>query len=369
MQSMSLREWQSVAVGTQLRWDGELLQQPRSWVASNHLSTLNWFGKLYIKVTCQNGRPNCLDGHEAVGKASLGRSSQDLKQSTIMINHAGGSRPAPNTVSARTAIALHLSAFKIYWKNMEEQDFPKKTAPAKLALPARTCSSKTDSNWARWFFVVVCSHPRHKEPLVCPSLILERMGIVMPKQTENWPKSMSLGVECLPCSVPAQFKLSNLQKIERFQREENGIETWIWETLQGTCPQKVLCFDEENNTDWYMQFHIPTKSENALPTKMTLDDEAMLVDARPCAYLQTGAIRPPAEETMHEHWKNAARLAPSERKRQVKLYCACREQFCIASANLIITWISCNSSRCQIRWHVWSITISHFVYQWRSYGG
>ena len=82
-----------------------------------HLSKLNWFGKLYIKVTRQNGRPNCLDGHQAVGKASLARSSQDLKQSTIMRNHPGGSRPAPNTVSARIAVALHLSAFKIYWKN------------------------------------------------------------------------------------------------------------------------------------------------------------------------------------------------------------------------------------------------------------
>ena len=82
-----------------------------------HLSKLNWFGKLYIKVTRQNGRPSCLDGHQAVGKASLARSSQHLKQTTIMINHPGGSGPAPNTVSARIAAALHLSAFKIYWKN------------------------------------------------------------------------------------------------------------------------------------------------------------------------------------------------------------------------------------------------------------
>ena len=74
----------------------------------------------------------------------------------------------------------------------------------------------------------------------------------------TWGRISALG------SVPAQIKLSNLQRIERFQREENETETWIWETLQGTCPQKVLCFDEENNTDWYMQFHIPTKSEKAL---------------------------------------------------------------------------------------------------------
>ena len=116
-------------------------------------------------------------------------------------------------------------------------------------------------------------------------------------------------------SVPAQIKLSELQKVERFQREDDDFERWIWDVLRGTCPQKVLCFDEESNTDWYMQFHILAKSERVLPTKLSVDEEAILVEhARPYAVLQTGSIRPPAEETMHEHWKNAARLAPSDRK-------------------------------------------------------
>ena len=116
-------------------------------------------------------------------------------------------------------------------------------------------------------------------------------------------------------SVPAQIRLSDLQKVEKFQREEGDFERWIWEVLRGTCPQKVLCFDEEHNTDWYMQFHIPAKSERVLPTKLSVDEETILVEhARPYAVLQTGSVRPPAEETMHEHWKNAARLAPSDRK-------------------------------------------------------
>ena len=115
-------------------------------------------------------------------------------------------------------------------------------------------------------------------------------------------------------SVPAQIKMSALQNIERFHSEGDEFETWIWDTLKGACPQKVLCFDEENNTDWYMQFHIPTKYEEKLPIKLTLDEEVILVEhARPYAYLQTGSRRPPAEETMHEHWKKAVRLAPSER--------------------------------------------------------
>ena len=44
-------------------------------------------------------------------------------------------------------------------------------------------------------------HPRHKEPLVFPSLILERKGTVMQKLTENWRRSMLLGVEYLPWAV------------------------------------------------------------------------------------------------------------------------------------------------------------------------
>ena len=116
-------------------------------------------------------------------------------------------------------------------------------------------------------------------------------------------------------SIPAQIKLSELQKVGRFQREDDEFERWIWDALRGTCPQQVLCFDEDNNTDWYMQFHIPAKSERVLPTKLIVDEEAILIEhARPYAVLQTGSIRPPAEETMHEHWKNAARLAPSDRK-------------------------------------------------------
>ena len=65
-----------------------------------------------IKVTRQTGRPNCLDGHQAVGKASLARSLQDLKQSTTMINHLEGSKRAPNTVSARIAASLHCQPSK-----------------------------------------------------------------------------------------------------------------------------------------------------------------------------------------------------------------------------------------------------------------
>ena len=127
--------------------------------------------------------------------------------------------------------------------------------------------------------------------------------------------SVSWGRISVLSSVPAQIRLSDLHKMEKFQRENDDFEKWIWEVLRGTCPQKVLCFDEEHNTDWYMQFHIPAKSERLLPTKISFEEETMLVEhARPYAVLQAGSVRPPAEETMHEHWKNAARLAPSDRK-------------------------------------------------------
>ena len=81
----------------------------------------------------------------------------------------------------------------------------------------------------------------------------------------SWGKTSALN------SVPAQIKLSDLERIERF-RDSDELNTWIWKALQGTYPQKVLCFNEERDTDWYMQFHIPIKSENSLPAKICCDD-------------------------------------------------------------------------------------------------
>lgn len=115
-------------------------------------------------------------------------------------------------------------------------------------------------------------------------------------------------------SVPAQIKFSDLYKEGVCQEESTLVEKWIWETLQGTGHQKVLCF-EEYNADWYMQFHIPAKSEKLLPFEVSYQGETILVEhARPYAVLQASTFRPPVEETMHEHWQNAARLAPTERK-------------------------------------------------------
>ena len=126
--------------------------------------------------------------------------------------------------------------------------------------------------------------------------------------------SVSWGRISVLNSVPAQIRLSDLHKIEKFQRENDDFEGWIWEVLRGTCPQKVLCFDEERNANWYMQFHIPAKSERLLPTEISFEEETLLVEhARPYAVHQTGSVRPPMEETMHEHWKKTARLAPSDR--------------------------------------------------------
>ena len=98
----------SIHVLRQSVYSGELLQLIREIVHQSH--------------SRQNGRPKCLDGHQAVSKASLARSSQDLKQSAIMINHLGGFQARAKQLCLRIAAALHLSAFKIYWKNMEEQD-------------------------------------------------------------------------------------------------------------------------------------------------------------------------------------------------------------------------------------------------------
>ena len=62
-------------------------------------------------------------GNQAVGKASLARSSQDLKQSTIMMNHPGGFQArAKHCVCAHSSCISPVSLQNLLKKHMKEQD-------------------------------------------------------------------------------------------------------------------------------------------------------------------------------------------------------------------------------------------------------
>ena len=116
-------------------------------------------------------------------------------------------------------------------------------------------------------------------------------------------------------SVPMQIKWEDIQQSCEPSIEQSKIPQWLKAECQGTCPTKVLAINEERTVDWYLQFFVPQKTEVAFPKQVCLEGKRILIDhALPFAPIRSSISRPPIEETMHEHWKNTASLAP-DRKR------------------------------------------------------
>ena len=116
-------------------------------------------------------------------------------------------------------------------------------------------------------------------------------------------------------SVPMQIKWEDIQQSCEPSIEQSKIPQWLKAECQGTCPSKVLAINEERTVDWYLQFFVPQKTETAFPKQVFFEGKRILIDhALPFAPIRSSTSRPPIEETMHEHWKNTASLAP-DRKR------------------------------------------------------
>jgi len=83
-------------------------------------------------------------GNQAVGKASLARSSQDLKQSTIMMNHAGKVQArAKHCVCAHSSCIAPVSLQNLLKKHMEKLDSHKTQRLRRQQLRSQSKPTKT----------------------------------------------------------------------------------------------------------------------------------------------------------------------------------------------------------------------------------
>ena len=116
-------------------------------------------------------------------------------------------------------------------------------------------------------------------------------------------------------SVPMQIKWEDIQQSCEPNIEQSKIPKWLKAEFQGTCPTKVLAINEERTVDWYLQFYVPQKTELTFPKQVCFEGKRILIDhALPFAPIRSSISRPPIEETMHEHWKNTASLAPDQKR-------------------------------------------------------
>ena len=115
-------------------------------------------------------------------------------------------------------------------------------------------------------------------------------------------------------SVPLQIRCTSIEEFYSVPYHQSSIGRWIKRELSGFNISEVVCVDEDQVTDSFLQFRVPIEDEANYPKVFKYKGKTFSVDhALPYATHFGMRARPPQEETVHEHWKKAARLAPQEK--------------------------------------------------------
>ena len=115
-------------------------------------------------------------------------------------------------------------------------------------------------------------------------------------------------------SVPVQLRCTSVEELYSAPYHQSTIGRWIKRELSGFNISEVVCVDEDQVTDSFLQFRVPIEDEANYPKVFKYKGKTFSVDhALPYATPFGMRARPPQEETVHEHWKKAARLAPQEK--------------------------------------------------------
>ena len=116
-------------------------------------------------------------------------------------------------------------------------------------------------------------------------------------------------------NAPMQIKWDDVHPFCEPTLEHSSLAKWLKAEFRGSCLKKVLAINEERTVEWYLQFQVPQKLECTFPKQVSFGKKKLLIDhALPFAPTRSNITRPPIEESMHEHWKNTASLAPAKKK-------------------------------------------------------
>ena len=116
---------------------------------------------------------------------------------------------------------------------------------------------------------------------------------------------------------------------------DSTIGRWIRTKLSGFNLGEVVCIDDEQTTDSFLQFRIPISEEDDYPRNCLIQGRSIAIDhALPFAPPVNTRARPPHEQTVHEHWKKSARLAPHDKKGQAN--CIAKTENCFRSLQRVI---------------------------------
>ena len=121
----------------------------------------------------------------------------------------------------------------------------------------------------------------------------------------------------LPYS-PMQIPMSSLRALISEPLHESVAGKWLKSELSAVNLCEVVCLNEEQIADKYLQFHIPIGDEHLYPQEVHIQGKSIKIEhALPYATPFTTRARPPYEESVHEHWKNSAKFGVDEKKGRV----------------------------------------------------
>ena len=122
-------------------------------------------------------------------------------------------------------------------------------------------------------------------------------------------------------SSPVQIRCTDIGNLICYPLNDSEIGRWIRTELSGFNLVEVVCIDDEQTTDSFLQFRIPTSEEDDFPKNCCFKGKSCAIDhAFPFATPVSTRARPPHEQTVHEHWKKTARLAPRVIKKRESSY-------------------------------------------------
>ena len=116
-------------------------------------------------------------------------------------------------------------------------------------------------------------------------------------------------------SHPLQIKCKELGGLLSLPLECSAIGKWLRNEFSGFNFQRVNCIDEDHFVEEYLQFRVPSLGSDSFPKNGAIGDKSFRIN-HVLAYANpiSSGMRPPIEQTVHEHWKTSVNQTVTQRK-------------------------------------------------------
>ena len=184
-------------------------------------------------------------------------------------------------------------------------------------------------------------------------------------------------------SYPVQIKSRELKSLLTSPLKESAIVIWLQQKISGFNFQIVTCVNEEQHVEEYLQFRISAATPDSFPNHYSVNGVNFRIDhALPYAMPISSGVRPPAAQSVHEHWKLSVKRTSNDRKGHANAVekvenCSGSLLRCLRLREVVAQDDDCKYSACFEKGHVplcffrkevpIDVALEHFSYWCRSF--